>query len=172
MKAERVKRNRLWAMAALAVVLFVALAAMPVAAVEWTDGGHNNNTYIPVANPNVRFPSWNSTHYYFNLTNVTGGMNAIHISANNYSFQGGVYTSNDPIDTFYVSDTGGRGCQDDILLLVAVNSTDPDSFAITINASGYRWSPTDDGYLPAWDPAFKTNNFAYWNDSFDSTKFR
>jgi hypothetical protein len=165
--------NRLWWMASAVVLLFVALAVMPVAASVWPD---NHQTTIPIANQPPRFQYQSSTGYYFNMSTATGGMNAIHITNCNAStcFAGGVYTSNELDDTFYVSDTGGRGGQDDILLLVAVNSTDStdwDNFAITINASGYKWIPTSTGYIPAWDPNFPTNNLAYWNGSFTYVNF-
>lgn len=173
MKKEQAHMNRLWWIASAAVLLFVAAAVMPVAASVWPD---NHDTIVPIANQPPRFQYQSSTGYYFNLSTATGGMNAIHITNCNAStcFAGGVYTSNELDDTFYVSDTGGRGGQDDILLLVAVNSTEPDDlsgFEITINASGYRWTPTSTGYIPAWDPNFPTNNYAYWSGSFDSDDF-
>jgi len=137
-------------MATVAVLLFVALAVMPVAASVWPS---NNNTYVPIANQPPRFPYQNATGYYFNLTNTSpnAGQNAIHITNDNSSFAGGIYSSQPTSGTFYVSDTGGRGGQDDILLLVAVNSTDFSdirNFAINITSSGYTWTPTTSGSPP------------------------
>jgi hypothetical protein len=83
-------------------------------------------------------------------------MNAIHI-ANSYApanAKGACYekTSADLNGTFYVTDTGGKGGQDDIVLLIAVNSADLgdpesqiDSVSINITASGYYWTPSSSG---------------------------
>ena len=119
-------RNRLWAMAALAVVLFVALASMPVAADinPWTVGGINSDTCVPPANfalYGYTNGNCDPTQYYFNLTNASGSLNAIHITNDITNQNGGVYTTTASSGTFYVSDTGGRGGEDDIILLAAIN---------------------------------------------------
>lgn len=173
----------MWWIASAAVLLFVAAAVVPVAASVWPD---NHQTTIPIANQPPRFPYQNTTAYYFNMSTSTGGMNAIHITDlsttsncqtgwlyNGTCFSKIVETTNNP-GTLYISDTGGRGGQDDILLLVAVNSTEPNDisdFAITINATGYKWTPTSNGYIPSWDPESSRPVFTYWNGSFDSGDF-
>ncbi len=43
--------------------------------------------------------------------------------------------------TFYFSDTGGRGWNDNGILMIAINGTIPDNFWIHITASGYQWTP-------------------------------
>lgn len=184
MRKEEAHMNRMWWIASAAVLLFVAAAVAPVAAVnEWPD---NHQITIPIANQPPRFPYQSSTGYYFNMSTATGGMNAIHItdlSTTNDCQSGWLYNgtcfskiveSTNNQGRLYISDTGGRGGQDDILLLIAVNSTEPDDlseFAITINASGYKWIPTSDGYIPPWDPESSRPVFTYWNDSFDSGDF-
>ncbi len=150
MKKKNVKMTRLWGMTAIAVLLFVALAVMPVAAsVEWTQGGGNNDTYIPVNDMRTGygFPT-SGTNYYFNLTNVTAGQKALHISDSYTIPKGQVTTTTDTAGYFYVTDTGGREYQDDIILLVAVNSTvstDMSGFSINITSSGYQWDVSADG---------------------------
>ena len=138
-----------WA-AVAAVLLFVAISVVPVAASVWPS---NNDTYIPVANSPVRFSTVNSTHYFFNLTNMAtdAGAKALHIASDNDTFSGDITNTTSTTGTFYVSNTGGRGCQDDVILLVAVNKTSLGNFALNITAKGYVWNPTDDGYLPSWN---------------------
>lgn len=155
--------NRLWWMAAAVVLLFVALAVTPVAAynVIYTNTAHNNNhTYVPMANPLIKYDSTylGDPYYYVNLTNPTGGMNALHIADSDApdNAKGACYakTSADLNGTFYVTDTGGKGGQDNIILLIAVNSnnnstTEIDSVSINISASGYTWTPISSGSPPS-----------------------
>jgi hypothetical protein len=52
--------------------------------------------------------------------------------------------TNAPSGTFYVTNTGGRNYQDNIILLVGVASEDQDerqNIAVDIDASGYSWTP-------------------------------
>ncbi len=148
MKKKDVKTNRLWGMAAVAVLLFVALAVVPVAADNPWYGG-NNDTYIPVNDMRTGygFPT-SGTNYYFNLTNVTAGQKALHISDNNATPTGQVTSTTSTAGYFFVTDTGGRQYQDDIILLVAVNSSvsdDLDYFEINLTSSGYTWNVSADG---------------------------
>ncbi len=108
------KRNRLWAMAALAVVLFVALAAMPVAAQNYViPYPQNNQTYVPVANAGgARFPStpYGNAYYYINLTNTSpsAGARALHITnspaTDNFAGQDTSISGGSNTGTFYISD--------------------------------------------------------------------
>ncbi|MFA6364560.1 hypothetical protein [Methanoregula sp.] len=181
MKAEHMKRNRLWGMAAVAVILFVALAAMPVAADGIYPYPQNNKTYIPVANPPAQYPTsgLGTAYYYFNLTNASAdaGAKAIHIASNNYTFAGDKTTiPNTSSYSFYVSDTGGKGCQDDIILLVSVNkSRDPfDNFRIKLNVSGYQWDANldeSDGTLPSWSSFSSGATWSSWEETFEYSDF-
>ena len=143
--------NRLWWMASAVVLLFVALAVGPVAAnYNVTPYPFNNHTYIPMANPPIRFDSTylGDPYYYVNLTKPTGGLNALHITNNTADFKGFCDQTNALSGTFYVSDTGGKGGEDDIVLLIAVNSTFPtdiSNFSINIKERGYYWIPTSTG---------------------------
>jgi hypothetical protein len=81
------------------------------------------------------------------MFNGTGGMNAIHISSDTSNTFGECNertAAQGLFDAFYVTDTGGRNYQDNIYLLVGVNSTDAADlqyFNLTVNASGYNWTP-------------------------------
>ncbi|MCK9632153.1 MAG: hypothetical protein M0R30_10980 [Methanoregula sp.] len=179
--------NRLWWMASAVVLLFVALAVAPVAAsnVIYTNTAHNNNhTYIPMANPPIQYSSTylGDPYYYVNLTNTTGGLNAIHITNDISDQVGACYESPDTPNpgTFYVSDTGGRGGQQDIILLIAINSTnvtDITNFNVDVKEHGYRWlispksgSPPDYPNItyvsPSIDVTLNADNYLE-NDSVD-----
>lgn len=71
-----------------------------------------------------------------------GGLNALHITTDPDDAYGQTTTSDEQSGVFYFSETGGRGFFDDMILMIAVNGTIPDDFAVHIRASGYRWTPT------------------------------
>lgn len=72
-----------------------------------------------------------------------GGLNALHVTSDPGSEPyGQVTTTDEQSGAFYVSDTGGRGFFDDVILMVAINGTIPDDFALHVRASGYQWTPT------------------------------
>ncbi len=82
------------------------------------------------------------------MFNGTGGMNAVHISdsdeRNTAVLYGEGTETDSTTDTFYVTDTGGRHYQDNIILLVGVASSNDDErqkSAVDIDASGYNWTP-------------------------------
>jgi len=184
MRTTEANQNRLRGIAVVAVLLFVAVTVMPVAAAEWPS---NNNTFIIPANGmrsngdnggSANFSYNGNGSYYFMMLNGTQGMNAIHITDSTANTAGGIYNSAPTSGTFYVSSTGGHTGDDAVLLLVAVNSTnaaDISNFAITLDVSGYNWAPL----AGAAAPAFTTKaayDAAYYNistlsDSFDATDF-
>lgn len=158
-------------MAVVAVVLFVVLAVMPVAADNPWPTFHA--TYLPVQDIRSDINLSGNNTYYFTMPNGTGGMNALHISGDTSNFFGGVYTSEPTTGTLYASDTGGRGGQDDVILLIGINSTnatDLRNFAIQLNTLGYQWGQPLTGYPPAFtsEPAYDT---AYYNYSGISQTF-
>jgi hypothetical protein len=71
-----------------------------------------------------------------------GGLNALHLTTSPSEPYGQVTTTESESGTFYISDTGGRGFFDDLILMVAVRGDVPDDYAVHIRASGYRWEPT------------------------------
>ncbi len=78
--------------------------------------------------------------YYFKFDG--SGLNAMHISNSSDLPFGQVTTGAPESGIFYITDTGGRGFNDDIILMVAVQDPLPAGLNIHINASGYRWQPT------------------------------
>ncbi|EJG07785.1 parallel beta-helix repeat protein [Methanofollis liminatans DSM 4140] len=81
----------------------------------------------------------NNTYY---IKADGGGLNELHITADADNAYGQVTTSSDQSGVFYVSNTGGRGFDDAIVLLLAVNGTVPDDFAVHVKTSGYTWTPS------------------------------
>jgi PKD repeat protein len=130
-----------------------------------------HHIYIHVANDaGVRFDVYGNNTYYHKHDG--GGINALHLTTNNAEPYGQVTTTYDQSGVFYVSDTGGRGFDDDAILLLAVNGTIPDNFSIHLKASGYNWTPTpvlnqnptidDINYVSgAVDETFTVNDFIY-----------
>ena len=105
-----------------------------------------SNIYVNVSNTEgVSFnTTGNGTYYIQSLSSPNGGFNAVHIANNstdtlNY---GGSINTTQQSGTFYATDTGGRGYQDDVVLLLAVNGTIPDNFKVQITAKGYSWIPS------------------------------
>jgi len=128
-------------MAAVALLLFVAIAVVPVAAdTPWP--GYQK-IYVKPEN-GIRFDKVGGTGngtYYFKLEG--GGLNALHISNDpiNATF-GQVTTTTSTTGHFWMTDTGGRGFDDDAILLVGVNGTPDTDFKVHITSSGYTWAPT------------------------------
>ena len=110
-----------------------------------------NNIYINLANDNgISFnTNGNGTYYIQTLLSANGGFNAIHIANNTtYTTNYGSYTfTYNQSGVFFVTDTGGRGYQDNVILMLAVNGTIPDNFTIHITAYGYNWTPS--GFMNA-----------------------
>jgi len=173
------ERKNLAGMAAVAALLFIAMAAMPVAAAEWPS---NNNTFIIPANGirsngdnggSANFSYNGNGSYYFMMLNGTQGMNAIHITNSPATPNGGVYNSQPTSGSLYVSSTGGHTGDDAVLLLIAVNSTtatDVSRFAITLNVSGYNWAPLAGAVAPTFTNQ-SDYNARYYNSSTLSKRF-
>lgn len=153
MRNEQKRMTRMWWMISAIVLLFVATAVMPVAAVlnPWSTGiftgSYYNYTLIPTANQE-RFPVFPETAYTYQanltMTNGTGGMNAVHISTYGTNNAGQCFVSKNLTDTLYVTNTGGRNYQDNVILLIGVASSNDDErqkLAVDVDAKGYSWEP-------------------------------
>lgn len=105
-----------------------------------------------------------NSSYYFKFDG--GGLNAEHISASPLQSYG-QFNHGSTTGTFYITDTGGRGFNDDIILAVA--AADPD-INLGIDASGYRWQPTAVvNQVPAQSALVRVNHSV--NQYFTSTNF-
>lgn len=72
------------------------------------------------------------------FTHPGGGLNPLHFTtvanSNKRSDFGNVTFTHDQSGVFYISDTGGAGISD-VIMMVAVNGTIPDTFSLHLNAS-------------------------------------
>ena len=128
----------------VALLLSISLVGLfPVSAV--TLGGYQNQ-YIPVTN-GARFDYNEDNTYYFKLTG--GGLNAMHVTNDPWNAPFGQVNHGSDSGTFWISDTGGRGFNDDIILMAAVNGVPGPNFNLKVNSSGYTWPLTYNGALPA-----------------------
>ena len=98
----------------------------------------------------------NNTYY---IKSDGGGQNALHITTNSSNQNGQVTVINSPSTTpsgvFYVTDTGGRGFNDDIILLLSVKGPISDNFTLHIRSSGYgNWTLATPG---SYNPPMPTN---------------
>jgi len=133
-----------------------------------------NHIYINVANDDgVEYDLdgpryWGPDNAYF--INPEGNLYEIHVSNDVDQNIGQVSTSSYQSGVFYITNTGGRGYCDDVILLLAVNGTIPDDFRVNIKSSGYNWTPSSvTNQLPiqyqyvqdAIDETFTRDDFIY-----------
>jgi hypothetical protein len=114
----------------------------------------NSNVLLQISNDGTaRFDDYgNNTYHFFSPTQSgTQGMNALHITTDPAESSGQITVSGNQSGVFYLADTGGRGWDDDGILMLAVNGTIPDNFRVTVKASGYRWTPVLTGTYPTFE---------------------
>ncbi|MCE7699258.1 MAG: PKD domain-containing protein [Methanobacterium paludis] len=130
----------------MVIALSGTVSAADVNTTNTTPLSNYSNIYVQVANDEgVSFnTTGNGTYYIQSLSSPNGGFNAVHIANDSTATlnYGGYTSTTNQSGTFYATDTGGRGYQDDVVLMLAVNGTIPDDFAVTITASGYNWTPS------------------------------
>lgn len=113
-----------------------------------------------------------SDHYHINIAMANGGekyikfdgggLNALHISSDPSNNFGNSIASDSQSGVFYLTDTGGRGFDDDGIILIAVQGDVPDDFRVHIRASGYTWEPSPEANL-------KPENYTHVEGTVDST---
>ena len=130
-----------------ALLVIAAFGILPAAATELPDYQH---LYVTPANDIINNDLMNGNGtYLIDWTNSTGGLNALHISTSNATTSGDITSTTSTSGTFYVTDTGGRNYQDNIVLLVGVYEAGAfDSLSLKINSSGYNWTTTANGLAP------------------------
>jgi hypothetical protein len=130
--------------AVLAVACAGAAAAAPLPS--------NRNVAISVSNDaGALHGSGANDTYYINAPG--GGLNQLHITTN--SSPAGVsgqvtrqnITTSSASGSVWVSTTGGRGYNDDIILLFSIVGPVADDFSLSITSSGYQWTPSAAGVV-------------------------
>ncbi len=105
------------------------------------DTGEKNVT-LSVANDNGVKYNINNNNTYTYFPGNGSGTGAIKITSNVADIDGDIVFTGNQSGTFYVTDTGGQGWDDTVILMLAVNGTIPDNFALNILVSGYQWTPS------------------------------
>jgi PKD repeat protein len=89
----------------------------------------------------------NNDTYYIKADG--GGLNELHITNDLNVATGQITTTPDLSGVLYITNTGGRGFDNDIILLVSVKGPVPDDFGLHVRSSGYNWTPATPGaYTP------------------------
>jgi len=136
----------------LVILLILSFSIIPVTATALTS---NRHIFVNVANDagvkydldGAKYGGPSNTYY---IKADGGGLNELHITNDTSDAYGQVTTTTDQSGVFYITNTGGRGFDNDIILLIAVKEPVPDDFSVTIRSSGYTWTPAASGpYTPA-----------------------
>lgn len=144
---EKIKRPSFFLV--LTVLICITITAGLVSAASQIST--NKNVNLKVVNDNgARFDIYSDDTYNFFSTTQTAtqGLNALHISSDSSNAYGDVTNTQNTSGTFYFTDTGGRGWDDNGILMIAVNGTIPENFSIQINSAGYQWTPVLTGDYP------------------------
>ncbi len=123
-----------------------------------------NNIFVGVANDaGPKYDAFANGSYNIRFEGYDRGLNALHVSTDPAVNFGQVTTTASQSGTFYATDSGGKGYEDDILLLVAVNGTVPDDFRLHVTADGYTWTPNP---IPNQAPTSSTYSAATLDETF------
>ncbi|WP_449405392.1 PKD domain-containing protein [Methanolacinia paynteri] len=139
-----------------------------------------NDIYVKTANTPEHDKQANGT-YYIGTCGRDDGLSDLHISTSPDSPNGSKYMTDSRTGEFYVTYTGSHEFQDDIILMLAVNGTVPEDFAVDITASGNKWTPSDTGEKPesiassSINRAFAKADFTYglqdWKPAAGNTNY-
>jgi hypothetical protein len=151
----------------LLIACFILTAFAPAVTAEPLP----SNRHIFIAPVNGVMYDWDGTTfggpsgtYYIKADG--GGLNEMHLSTNPSSPYGQVTANDAQSGTFWVTNTGGRGFDNDIILLVSVRGPIPDDFSVHVRSSGYIWTPAPAGY---YQPTLNLSELQYVSGGVDST---
>jgi hypothetical protein len=165
----------------LLLLLCLAVLSLPgpvAAALEPITGNH---VFFNVSNESGAKFNWDAAKYgdatlndgmYYILADG-GGLNQLHIATDAANLYGEVSAretdKTSSSGSFYISTTGGRGFNDDIILLASVKGPIASDFSLSINSSGYTWNvspdynilPTSYSYGTGISETFTRDDFLY-----------
>lgn len=155
----------------VAMMLCISIAGIVGAASQISS---NKNVNLKVANDNgARFNLFNdNTYHFFSASQTTSqGLNSLHVSSSSSDANGDLTNTTSTSGTFYLTENGTRGWDDDGILMIAVNGTDVSlsDFSIQINSSGYQWAPVADETFPNYSST--TYNSAALSETFTISNF-
>jgi hypothetical protein len=162
--------RRLVPIIAAALLCAAAVTAACAADVARESIPTNKHVHFRVANDEgARFDLFGNDSYYVKFDG--GGLASLHVTTNPLDRFGQVTRTNAANGSFFITDTGGRGVFDDIILLVAVRDPLPDDFKVRIRSSGYTWAPTPEvNKVP--DRQALTYHETALDETFDAKDFR
>jgi PKD repeat protein len=155
----------------LDLFLLLVTTVILVGFVEGAPLPNYDNIFVHVANDDgAKYNTYGNDTYHIRFEGYDRGLNVLHISNDPAVPAGQVTTTTNRSGTFFTTDTGGKAYDDNILLLVAVNGTLPETFRLRITADGYTWTPNPEinkppvtyEYQPvALDEVFTRDDFVY-----------
>ncbi|WP_321423205.1 PKD domain-containing protein [uncultured Methanobacterium sp.] len=105
--------------------------------------------------------------YFVSFRQDGGGLNPIHISSTNSSYN--LISTTDQSGTFYITFSGGQPTMPEAILMLAINGTISDDFTVHVTSNGYTWTMN----VPAVGNNFATDNLTYStatvNETFDKS---
>jgi hypothetical protein len=152
---------------AAGLVVMMVLCVIPASALTVLPYKHSfasvaNDAGVKYNLDSTEYGGPNNTYY---MKFDGGGLNALHITTNTGAPNGQVTNSTSATGTFYVSDTGGRGYDDDIVLMFATNASLSSDFSIEITSSGYQWEATTEEPT-SYDYTAGALQETFWQDDF------
>jgi hypothetical protein len=94
-----------------------------------------DHIYVKVSNQKgATFNDFGNNTYFVKFEKAGGGLNSLHITTDPSVPSGNITTTNSLTGTFYVNFTGDR-IQDDFILLIAVNGSIGNDFALNLKSS-------------------------------------
>jgi hypothetical protein len=124
---------------------------------------HNKHIFVPMKNGALYqgedadyFDGDDDDAYYIKADG--GGLNQLHITTDLDNLYGQNTTTDNMSGSFWITTTGGRGYNDDIILMISVKGTIDDNFSVNIKSSGYSWYPSNgDANYPSSPGTYTTN---------------
>jgi hypothetical protein len=130
--------------------------------------------FIPVTD--IKHDDYGNNTYHFTIGNniTNGGMNAVHISNSNSTPDGQLNRLTERNGSFFITDTGGKGYEDEAILMIAVqNTASVTQFTVDLSADGYHSVPHAPSTAPTWEE-ITANGFmtpAYHRDNIGQADF-
>jgi PKD repeat protein len=143
------------------VVVFTVTASAPLPAPRHIFINVANDAGVKWDWDGARYGGPSNTYY---IKADGGGLNELHITNDVDAAYGQVTTSNDVSGILYFTNTGGRGYDNIIVLLVSVKGPIPDDFALHIRSSGYNWTPAPPG---AYTPSERPSDYSHISGAVD-----
>jgi len=122
------------------ILLIAAAALLVVPAWGAVLPGHDHIMLHVANDAGAKYDTFGNDSYYVHFDGDRG-VSAVHITTDPALPLGQITVTEKQTGTFFVTDTGGKAYEDELLVLVAVNGSLADDFQVRISADGYTWIP-------------------------------